>query len=116
MRSKSPSATVEEDSQATDPVLTRGGMQLGQYLTQQEHNPAMAAALATMRQRIAATHPTCGLATLRQRKGLSQAQLAAALDTSQAVIALWEKAPPANDRHAHPAHGPGPAGVRTRYP
>lgn len=53
----------------------------------------MAAALATMRQRIAATHPTCGLATLRQRKGLSQAQLAAALDTSQAVIALWEKAP-----------------------
>lgn len=83
---------VVEDSQA-DPVLARGGMELGQFLAQQERNPAMAAAMAAMRQRIAARHATCGLATLRQRQGLSQAQLAAALETSQPNIARWEKDP-----------------------
>lgn len=84
---------VVEDSQANDPVLSRGGMELGQYLAQQERNPAMAAAMAAMRQRMAARHTTCGLATLRQRKGMSQAQLAAALETSQPNIARWEKDP-----------------------
>lgn len=96
MRSQSPTATssiVAKDSQANDPVLKRGGMELGQYLAQQERNPAMAAAMATMRQRIAARHATCDLATLRQRKGMSQAQLAAALETSQPDIARWEKDP-----------------------
>ena len=85
---------VVEDSQANDPVLARGGMELGQYLAQQERNPAMAAAMAAMRQRIAdRSQATCGLATLRQRKGMSQAQLAAALETSQPNIARWEKDP-----------------------
>lgn len=96
MRSQSPTATssiVAEDSQANDPVLTRGGMELGKYLAQQESNPAVAAAMATMRQRIAARHAICDLATLRQRRGLSQAQLAAALETSQSDIAKWEKDP-----------------------
>ncbi|SFU81942.1 Helix-turn-helix domain-containing protein [Paenacidovorax caeni] len=83
---------VVEDSQS-DPVLARGGMELGQYLAQQERNPAMAAAMAAMRQRMAAGRTACGLATLRQRKGLSQAQLAASLETSQPNIARWEKDP-----------------------
>lgn len=83
---------VLEDSQ-TDPVLARGGMGLKQFLAQQERNPAMAAALASMRQRVAARHAMCSLATLRQRKGLSQSQLAAALETSQPNIARWEKDP-----------------------
>ena len=84
---------VVEDSQAADPVLARGGMELGQYLALQGQDPAMAAAMAAMRQRLAARHGACGLASLRQRRGLSQAQLAAALDTSQPNIARWEKDP-----------------------
>ncbi|WP_462387260.1 helix-turn-helix domain-containing protein [Acidovorax sp. Q11] len=85
-------ALVVEDSQA-DPVVARGGMELSQYLARQERNPAMAAAMAAMRQRLAAGHAACGLATLRQRKGMSQTQLAAALQTSQPNIARWEKDP-----------------------
>lgn len=86
---------VVEDSQS-DPVIDCGGVEVGQFLAEQERDPEMAAAMAAMRKRIAAErskHAPLTLAVLRQRAGLSQAQLAAATETSQPNIARWEKDP-----------------------
>lgn len=86
---------VVEDSQ-TDPVIAKGGMAADQYLAKQERNPKMAAALRAMRMRLAAERSKHGAPTLpvlRQRAGLSQTQLAAAMETSQPNIARWEKDP-----------------------
>lgn len=86
---------VVEDSQA-DPVVACGGAEVGQFLAEQERDPEMAAAMAAMRQRIAAErskHAPPTLTVLRQRAGLSQTQLAAAMKTSQPNIARWEKDP-----------------------
>lgn len=86
---------VVEDSQA-DPVVACGGVEVDQFLAEQERDPEMAAAMAAMRKRIAAErskHAPLTLAVLRQRAGLSQAQLAAAMETSQPNIARWEKDP-----------------------
>lgn len=89
---------VVEDSQAdqANRVITKDGIEVSQYLAQQERNPKMAAALKAMRMRLATERnkyaaPT--LSVLRQQAGLSQAQLAVAMQTSQPNIARWEKDP-----------------------
>jgi len=79
-----------------DPALSRGGVLAHDYMKAQEANPAMAAALQRIRARVGASAaglPGAGLAALRLKAGLSQAQLAQRLQTQQPSVARWERNP-----------------------
>lgn len=88
-------SVVVEDS-TLDPAIARGGMEASAYLAKLELDPEMAAAMRSMRKQLAMVrtqNEACSLSILRMRAGLSQAQLATAMETSQPNIARWEKDP-----------------------
>lgn len=81
-----------------DPAIQNGGTEAGEFFARRLSNPQRAERIKRARQKLgSALENTYGeassLAVIRQKAGLSQADLAHRMETQQPSVARWERAP-----------------------
>ena len=89
---------VDIDPLSGDPAILNGGSEAGEFIMRRMRDPDRAARMSAARKRLGASlertyQDKAGLAYLRLKAGLSQAQLATLMETQQPSIARWERNP-----------------------
>lgn len=89
---------VDIDPLSDDPAILSGGSEAGEFIKRRMRDPARAARMSAARERLGTSlertyQGKSGLAYLRLKAGLSQAEVAMHMGTQQPSIARWERSP-----------------------